>query len=124
MDVRPIRTEDDLAWAIAEITPYFDAAPEPGTPEADRFDVLSDLIEAYEDRTFHVEAADPIDFLVAFMEMTRRKQSDLAHLLDSASRASEILRRKRRLTVDMIHRLASAWGVPAEALVEPYRMAG
>jgi HTH-type transcriptional regulator/antitoxin HigA len=123
MDVRPIRTDADLAWAIAEVAPYFDDPPAPGTPEADRFDVLSDLIEAYESRQFSVEAADPVAFLAAFMAMTGRSQTDLARLFNSPSRASEVLRRKRALTVDMIHRLASAWGAPADALVAPYDVA-
>ena len=77
MDVRPIRTDADLAWAIAEVTPYFDEPPAPGTPEADRFAVLSELIEAYENRRFAVEAADPVAFLGAFIAMTGRTQTDL-----------------------------------------------
>jgi HTH-type transcriptional regulator/antitoxin HigA len=124
MDVRPIRNADDLAWALAEVAPYFENAPAKGTPEADRFDVLSDLIEAYEDRTFRIEATDPVDYLSAFMAISGRTQADLARLLGSPSRASEVLRRKRGLTVAMIHRLHRDWGVPAEALVAPYRLAG
>jgi HTH-type transcriptional regulator/antitoxin HigA len=124
MDVRPIRNTDDLAWAFAEIAPYFDNPPQQGTPEADRFDVLSDLIEAYENRAFQVEAADPVDFLTAFMAISGRTQKDLARLLGSPSRASEVLHRKRGLTVEMIHRLHDGWGVPADALIEPYKLAG
>jgi HTH-type transcriptional regulator/antitoxin HigA len=120
MDVRPIRNDEDLAWAIAEVTPYFQIPPALGTPEADRFDVLSDLIESYEGRSFEVEAEDPIAFLEAFMAITGRTQADLARLLNSPSRASEVLHRKRALTVDMIHRLASAWGAPPAALTIPY----
>jgi HTH-type transcriptional regulator/antitoxin HigA len=123
MNVRPIRTDADLAWAIAEVTAYFDEPPAPGTLEADRFDVLSELIEAYENRRFAVEAADPVAFLAAFMAMTGRTQTDLARLFNSPSRASEVLRRKRALTVEMIHKLSSAWGVPTDALVAPYGVA-
>jgi HTH-type transcriptional regulator/antitoxin HigA len=122
MNIRPIRNDDNLAWAIAEVTPYFEAPPAPGTPEADRFAVLSSLIEAYEDRDFEIEPDDPIDFLRAFMAMTGRTQADLARLLNSPSRASEVLHRKRALTMDMVQRLASAWGVPPEALAIPYAL--
>lgn len=123
MDIRPIRTQADLDWALAEIGRYFDDQPAPGTPEADRFDVLAALIEAYEARHFPIPEAEPIDFLGAFMEMTGRSQADLASLLGSRSRASEILNRKRSLTVEMIHRLNREWGVPADALVAPYHLA-
>jgi HTH-type transcriptional regulator/antitoxin HigA len=122
MDVRPIRNDDDLAWAIAEVTPYFETPPAPGTPEADRFDVLSNLIEAYEDRSFDLEAEDPIAFLEAFMAMTGRTQADLARLLNSPSRASEVLHRRRALTIDMVHRLARGWGAPTAALAIPYAL--
>lgn len=83
MDVRPIRSNDDLAWALAEVAPYFDTPPAPGTPEADRFDVLTDLIEAYEDRHFPIPPADPVDVLRFSMEQNGRSQTDLAELLGS-----------------------------------------
>jgi HTH-type transcriptional regulator/antitoxin HigA len=123
MDIRPIRSQQDLDWALAEIERYFDDQPEPGTPEADRFDVLADLIEAYEDKHFPISELEPIDFLRAFMEMSGRTQADLGRLLGSAPRASEILNRKRALTVEMIHKLSREWHVPADVLVAPYRLA-
>ena len=122
-NIRPIRNDDDLAWAIVEITSYFDIAPEPGSAAADRFDLLSDLIEAYEDKHFPIEAPEPIEMLKSFMDMSGRTQADLADLLGSTSRASEILNRKRALTVEMIHKLSSSWKLPAEALVKPYTLA-
>lgn len=122
MDIRPIRTQADLDWALAEISPYFDHQPEPGTPEADRFDVLSDLIEAYEDRHFPMPEIEPVDLLKAHMEATSRSQADLAALFGSRPRASEVLNRKRALTVDMIHKLSSEWHIPADALVKPYHL--
>ncbi|WP_112944293.1 MULTISPECIES: helix-turn-helix domain-containing protein [unclassified Rhizobium] len=121
--IRPIRNDADLAWATAEIEPYFDNPPAAGTPEADRFDILADLIEAYENRNFPVLDLPPIDFLQAFMEMTGRDQADLADVLGSRSRASEILNRKRALTVEMIFKLNQAWGVPSENLARPYALA-
>ncbi|HBT01645.1 MAG TPA: XRE family transcriptional regulator [Citreicella sp.] len=122
MDIRPIRSQDDLDWALAEISPYFDNQPEPGTPEADRFDVLADLIEAYEDRHFPMPEVEPVDLLKAHMEATGRTQADLANLLGSRPRASEVLNRKRALTVDMIYKITSEWHVPAGCLVKPYHL--
>ena len=122
-NIRPIRSESDLAWALQEIEPYFLTPPKPHTEEADRFDILSDLIEAFENRQFSIDAPNPVEFLRNFMELTDRTQSDLAQLLGSRSRASEILNRKRALTVEMIHRLHTEWGIPAECLIKPYDLA-
>lgn len=123
MDIRPIRSDGDLEWALGEVAPYFDNPPVQGSADADRFDVLSDLIEAYENRHFPAAELEPVDFLHAFMDMTGRSQTDLGEVLGSRSRASEILHRRRALTVDMIFKLNEAWGVPAECLVKPYRLA-
>lgn len=123
MDIRPIKSDGDLQWALGEVASYFDNPPPQGSAAADRFDVLSDLIEAYENRHFPAVELEPVDFLHAFMEMTGRSQTDLGEILGSRSRASEILHRKRALTVDMIFKLNEAWGVPAECLVKPYRLA-
>jgi HTH-type transcriptional regulator/antitoxin HigA len=120
MDIRPIRTEDDHKEALRLIEQLWNA--EPGTPESDRLEVLVDLVEAYEDKHFPIPEGDPIDLLRAHMEMTGRTQADLAQLFGSAPRASEILNRKRALTVDMIHKLATQWGLPADALVVPYHL--
>ena len=120
MDVRPIRNDDDLAWALAEVEPYFVGEPAPGTPEGDRFDVLVQLIEAYEAKHYPIEPLDPISFLRAHMQNTSRTQADLAQVLGSASRASEILNRKRGLTLDMIRALVTAWNVPSDALLPRY----
>lgn len=120
MDVRPIRTEEDYDWALEEIARYFENVPAPGTPEADRFDVLAALIEAYENRHWQIEAMDPVETLKAFMEASGRTQADLAQLLGARSRASEILKRKRRLSIEMIYRINREWKVPADLLVPPY----
>jgi len=122
-NIRPIRTDEDLAWALQEVAVYFDHPPAPGTADADRFDVLSDLIEAYENRHHPIAAMEPIELLKAHMDNTSRTQADLAALLRSRSRASEILNRKRALTVEMIFKLSSEWGIPAECLVAPYELA-
>ncbi|MET0172316.1 MAG: type II toxin-antitoxin system HigA family antitoxin, partial [Agrobacterium vaccinii] len=118
-NIRAIKTDADLAWAIAEINPYFDNPPDLGTPDADRFDVLATLIEAFENKHYHIDAPEPVELIKTHMEVTGRTQGDLAALFGSRSRASEVLNRKRALTVDMIHRLHKEWGIPAECLVEP-----
>jgi HTH-type transcriptional regulator/antitoxin HigA len=116
-NIRPIRTEADYDWALKEITRYFDREPEPGSVAADRFDVLAALIEAYEAHHWPVEAPDPVDAIRYRMEQAGYSQSDLAALLGSRSRASEVLRRKRPLTFDQARRLHREWGIPAAALL-------
>ena len=122
-NIRPLRTDDDLAWAVSEIEQYFIKEPEPGSADADRFDVLAALIAAYEDRHHAIEAPEPVDYLKAHMQMTGKTQSDLAALVGSAPRASEILNKRRALTVGMIHRISRDWNIPADALVRPYHLA-
>lgn len=117
MDVRPIKTEADYQWALGEIERYFDNQPEPGTADGDRFDVLADLVEAYENRTWPIAMTTPIETLRAFMEMRGLQQGDLAALLGSKSRASEVLSGERRLSLDMIRRISSTWHIPADVLI-------
>jgi HTH-type transcriptional regulator / antitoxin HigA len=121
MDIRPIRNDDDHARALAEIERLWDA--EPGTPEHDRLEVLATLVEAYEDKRWPIEAPEPVEFLKAHMQNTGRTQADFARVIGSRSRASEILNRKRHLTLDMIWSLSRDWGLPAEALIKPYDLA-
>lgn len=122
MDVKPIRNEEDYAWALAEIERYFEREPKPGTPAADRFDVLADLIEAYEARSWPIEAPDPVDAIRYRMEIGNFQAKDLAEVLGSKSRASEVLNRKRAITLDMARKIHAAWGIPAEVLIRPYRL--
>ncbi len=105
MDVRPLATEADYDWALAEIASCFDDQPAPGTPEAARFDELAALIEHCEARHWSIEAPDPVDAIQACMTWRGLKQADLASLLGSRSRASELLHRKRSLTLERASRL-------------------
>lgn len=122
MDIRPLKTEEDYDWALREIERYFVVEPKRGTPEADRFDVLSELIESYESRNWPIEPADPVDAIQYSMDARGLRQTDLAKVIGSRSRASEIMRRKRALTLPMIQRLHREWGIPAEALIAPYHL--
>ena len=123
MDIRPLKTEADYDWAIAEITRYFEVEPEIGSPDADRFDVLATLIEAYEEKHYPIATPDPVDAIAGYMDMAGVTQRDMAKLLGSRARASEILHRKRAITMDMAFRLNEAWRIPAEILIRPYPLA-
>lgn len=122
MDIRPIRTEADHEWALKEIERYFDVEPTPGSPEGDRFDVLATLIEAYERQHFPIEAPEPAAVLRFYMDQNGLGQTDLAQVLGSRPRASEILAGRRDLSLTMISAIRAAWGIPADLLV-PHRVA-
>ena len=123
MDIRPIKTEADYDWALAEVTQYFENQPELGTPEADRFDVLAALIESYESQHWDINAPGPVEAIKSYMITFGKTQSDFAVLIGSKSRASEVLNKRRRLTLDMVHVLNKRWHLPAEMLVAPYHLA-
>ena len=121
MDIRPIRSEADHAEALVEIERLLDAAP--GSPEADRLDILATLVERYEEERWPVVAGDPVEIIRFVMEQRGEGQSDLARIFGSASRASEILSRRRALTLEMVWKLNRAWHIPAELLIRPYDLA-
>lgn len=123
MDIRAIRNEADYDWALKEIEQYFDNEPALGTPEAERFDVLANLLKAYEDAHYPITAPDPVEMIKQWMAIQGLSQGDLATLLGSKPRASEVLNRKRALTMDMVFKLNREWRIPAEALVSPYHLA-
>jgi HTH-type transcriptional regulator / antitoxin HigA len=118
MDIRALHSEADYDWALAEIAPYFEAPPTRGSAAADRFDVLADLIEAYERRHWPIKPADPLDAIRYVMDLKGLTQTDLAKLLGSRSRASEVLNGRRGLTPAMMAKLHRHWGVPAESLLQ------
>jgi HTH-type transcriptional regulator/antitoxin HigA len=121
MDIRPIRTETDHKAAVREIEKLWDFPK--GSPEADRLDVWATLVDAYERGHCPVSASDPIEVLRYLVGEAGHTQAELAQLLGSKSRASEILNRKRALTVEMIHRISKAWKIPASVLAVPYPLA-
>ena len=120
MDIKPIRNEKDYDAMLARIETIFDA--EPGTAESDELDVLFLIVEDYESKHFPIESLDPIDFIKCTMELRGEGQKELSALLNSRSRASEILNRKRPLTLDQIRKIAKAWNVPAEAMIHEYEL--
>jgi HTH-type transcriptional regulator / antitoxin HigA len=117
--IRPIHSEAEYDAALAEIERYFDKAPKPGTTEADRFDLLALVIEDYEKKHWPIEPPNPVDAIRYRMETGGYTQADLGRLLGSRQRASDVLTRRRRLTMQMVWKLHREWGIPAEALIRP-----
>lgn len=120
MKLRPIRTEAEYDDALAEVDKYFDHEPESGTAAGDRFDLLILLIADYERKHWPIEPLPPVDMIKGMMELRGYTQADLARLIGSRARASEILAHKRHLTLPMIWKLTSEWKIPAETLIQPY----
>ena len=122
--IRPLHSEADYDAALNEIERYFENEPKVGTPEADRFDLLALIIEDYERKRWPIEPPEPIDAIRYGMETGGYTQADLGRLLGSRQRASDILTRKRPLTMRMAWRLHREWDIPAEALIAPPRSRG
>ena len=123
MEIRPIRTDKDHKAALAEIEACW-GAPE-GSEAGDRLDVFLALVEIYEAKRWPTDLSkrfDPIDVLNYAIDELGHTQAELAELLKSRPRASEILSRRRPLTVDMIHKISEAWKIPADLLVRPYKI--
>jgi HTH-type transcriptional regulator/antitoxin HigA len=121
MDINPIKTDLDYREALKDIDLLWNAPD--GSPDGDRLDILATLVEAYEEKQWPIEPeGDPVEIIIAHMDVTGRTQADLASLLGSRSRASEILAHKRSLTLEMIHKLHHEWRIPAELLIQPYKL--
>jgi|SRR5690606_2323575 HTH-type transcriptional regulator/antitoxin HigA len=120
MEIKPIRTEADYQKALERLEGIFDA--EIGTPESDEADVLGLLIDDYEKKHYPIEAPDPIEAIKIRMEEMHLKQVDLIKEIGGKSRVSEILNRKRKLTVDMIRNLAARLNLSAGLLIRDYQI--
>jgi HTH-type transcriptional regulator/antitoxin HigA len=116
-DIKPIKTEADYDAALAEIAKLMDVKE--GTTAGDQLDVLVTLVEAYEARHWRIDPPDPVDVLHLRLDEGRLTRQELELVLGSRSRVSEILRRKRPLTLTMIRRLHSQLGISAESLIQP-----
>lgn len=117
MEIRPIRTDEDHAAALREIEGMWGALE--GSEDGDRLDVLVTLVEAYEDRRWPLDDADPVEAIEAAMAYEGHSRADLGRLI-GASRATEVLQRKRALTLPMIRKIATSWHVPERVLVKSY----
>lgn len=120
MNIRPIKTEQDYKLALERLDMIFDASP--NTPEGDEAEIISLLIENYENQHYPIEAPDPIEAIKIRMEEMNIKQKDLVGVIGGKSRVSEILNKKKRLTVDMIRKLEEMLNLSASILVGDYRL--
>jgi HTH-type transcriptional regulator / antitoxin HigA len=118
MELRPIKTEIDYQKALAEIETLFDAAP--NTVECDRLDILATLVEAYEKKHCPIDLPDPIAAIEYYMESRGWSRRELEPCIGSRARVSEVLSRKRSLSLEMIRRLNQELGIPAEILIQSY----
>jgi HTH-type transcriptional regulator/antitoxin HigA len=118
VEIKPIRTEADYEAALAEIEQLFEAVP--GTLEGDRLEVLSTLVEAYEEKHYPIPLPDPIEAIYYYLDSRGLSRRDLEPYLGSRARVSEVLNRKRPLSLEMIRRLNNGLRIPAEVLIQPY----
>ncbi len=116
--IRPIRNEEDYETALAEIEALWDA--EPGSAQADRLEILVTLVEAYEAEHYPIPAPDPVELILHVMEARGLTRRDLEPYLGSRARVSEVLNRRRPLSLEMIRKLQAGLGLPADVLVQPY----
>lgn len=115
ISIKPIRTEADYDSALDTIAGLMDAKA--GSEEGDALDVLATLVEAYEARRHPVDSPDPIEAIKFRMEQTGMKQAELVPFIGPKGRVSEVLSRKRPLTLAMIRKLNAGLGIPAEVLI-------
>ena len=120
MNVKLIKTEEDYKSALSRLEVVFDAPV--GTPESDEADVLALLVDEYEKKHYPIEAPDPIEAIKIRMEEMQLKQADLISEIGGKSRVSEILNKKRKLTVEMIRNLAARLNLSASLLVHDYQL--
>jgi HTH-type transcriptional regulator / antitoxin HigA len=120
MNIKPIKTEADYRESLKRLELIFDAAV--GTPESDEADVLGLMIDEYEKKHYPIEAPDPIEAIKIRMEEMHLKQVDLVDAIGGKSRVSEILNRKRKLTVDMIRNLNRRLNLSPGLLINDYQL--
>lgn len=116
--MKPIRTEDDYNEALQRLEIIFDA--EEGTPAGDEAQILGMLIARYEDEHFPIGLPDPVEAIKFRMEQMGYSQADLADIMGLKSRASEILNRKRKLSLEMIRKLHDKLNIPTDVLIQAY----
>jgi HTH-type transcriptional regulator/antitoxin HigA len=118
MDISPIRNEKDYKKALERLEVIFDAKR--GTKEGDELEILAILIDNYENENFPVGMPDPISAINFRMEQMGLKQKDLVEMIGFKSRVSEIMNRKRKLTLEMIRKLSTQLRIPTEVLIQDY----
>src|SRR5215212_7866561 len=118
MTVKPIKTEKDYQQALARLELIFNSKKD--TPEGDELEILTILIEKYENEHFPIDFPDPIEAIKFRMEQLGYNQAELAEIIGLKSRASEILNKKRKLSLDMIRQLHESLKIPTDVLIQSY----
>ncbi len=118
MNIKPIKTKKDYKQALDRLELIFDAKK--GTPEGDELEVLAILIEKYEEEQFPTDLPDPIEAIKFRMEQMGYNQTDLANIVGLKSRASEILNKKRKLSLEMVRQLHQQLNIPTDVLIQNY----
>ena len=118
MDIRPIKSEADYAMALHELERLWEAKPD--TPESDRLELLSILVEAFERERYPIPPPDPIAAIEHCIENRGLTRRDLEPFIGSRTRVSDVMARRRPLTLSMIRRLAVGLGIPTDVLIQPY----
>jgi HTH-type transcriptional regulator/antitoxin HigA len=118
MNIKPIRTKKDYEQALARLEVIFDSKK--GTDKGDELEILGMLIENYENEKFPVGFPDPVEAIKFRMEQLGYNQTDLANVVGLKSRASEILNRKRKLSLEMIRQIHDRLNIPTEVLIQAY----
>ena len=118
MKIRPIKTEQQYFQALEKLEEIFDAKE--NTPEGDEAEILSLLIDDFENEHYQIEAPDPIEAIRIRMEEMDLKQKDMVEIIGSKSKTSEVLNRKKRLTLDMIRNLQEKLNLSASVLITKY----
>lgn len=121
MEIKPIRNDADHHEALGEIERLWGAKE--GTREGDRLDVLTTLVEAYEDKHFPMDTPDPIEAIRFRLDQQGLDHRALVGVIGARSRVHEVMHRKRPLSLEMIRRLNERFGIPAEVLIRPVRSA-
>ncbi|MFT3734092.1 MAG: transcriptional regulator [Rhodocyclaceae bacterium] len=117
MDIQPIHTAADYKATLKLISALMEGDPDPGTPEGDRLDILTTLVQAYEAKHVPMGSPDPVEAIKFRMEQSGLSVKDLEPLIGKSNRVYEILNRKRPLTLAMIRKLHRSLGIPADVLI-------
>ena len=122
MDIKPINTKIGHRTALKRIEQLWDAKPK--TPEGDELDILITLVSAYEDKHFPIPTPEPVEAIKFRMDQLGLEDADLTAYIGARSKVSEVLNRKRALSLPMIRRLSVGLNIPAENLIHEYPVAG
>jgi HTH-type transcriptional regulator / antitoxin HigA len=120
MELKLIKTEQDYQKALERLDEIFDAKI--GTPESDEADIIGLLVDEYEKKHYPIEAPDPIEAIKIRMEEMQLKQKDLVGMIGGKSRVSEILSKKKKLTIEMVRILAERLNLSAQLLISDYNL--